>query len=55
MYYYYHQYWVDKQQVCIDNITYSFIHPDIWIKNIGEIIHIRHTKIIMDVYKSNWE
>ena len=36
IYYIYLQYWVDKVQVVIDNIKYSFIHSDLYTKDIGE-------------------
>ena len=36
IYYFYLQCWVDKVQVVIDNIKYSFIHSDIYTKDIGK-------------------
>ena len=50
IYYFYIQCWVDKVQVVIDNIKYSFIHSDLYTKDIEQILHVKHTRRIMVEY-----
>ena len=50
IYYFYLQCWVDKVQVVIDNIKYSFIHSYLYTKDIGKTLHRIHSIRIMVDY-----